>query len=177
LEQQGAVPPSEAGSSRLGRLLLSAPLAAASGVFAATDDSQATPPQSSDSSSVSGDFSGFDGTTVVSVEPIIIPITDDVNDRTQVVQTEVNLEKGIAALVALQVANQQEGNQTKEPRVVAEEGLLFMESNADYCCVGGSTNGVGAFIAACLASIAGDRCHAESKTETSDDERTGSKEE
>ena len=119
LEQQaiksdGVAVHSEAGSSRLGRLLLSSTASTAGrGVFGSA--SEVTPPQSSDSSTDDDDFSGFDDSKVVSVEPIIIPIEDDMNgnDGNQVVQTEVNLEKNIAALVALQVASQQE-NESKE---------------------------------------------------------------
>lgn len=143
LEQQaiksdGVAVHSEAGSSRLGRLFLSSTTSTAGrGAFGSSDE-VITPPQSSDcSTDDDDDFSGFDDSKVVSVEPIIIPIKDDMNDNegTQVVQSEVNLEKNIAALVALQVASQQQMKQRKEPEVVAEEGVLFVESNADDCCI------------------------------------------
>jgi hypothetical protein len=157
LEQQavksdGVAVHSEAGSSRLGRLFLSSTASTAGrGVFGS---GEVTPPQSSDCSTDDDDFSGFDDSKVISVEPIIIPIKDDMNDNdgTQVVQTEVNLEKNIAALVALQIASQQEMKQRKEPEVVAEEGVLFVQSNADDCCIN-PLSYCGEYEAACLEPV------------------------
>jgi len=108
---------SEAGSSRLGRLLTAAVHGSRGGNM-----SEATPPQSS---SDEGDsFSEFDDG--VSVEPIIVPI-DNTEDYVNTVESE-ELEPGIAELVALQIVSQ-ELKQGREPDI--EEGVVFVDNSGD----------------------------------------------
>ena len=54
-------------------------------------------------------------------------------------------------------------NQRKEPEVVAEEGVLFVESNAADCCVDPLLN-CGECVAACLEPVVGDCENAEENT-------------
>eukprot|EP00544_Gedaniella_sp_CCMP2646_P003279 CAMPEP_0202507430 /NCGR_PEP_ID=MMETSP1361-20130828/51719_1 /ASSEMBLY_ACC=CAM_ASM_000849 /TAXON_ID=210615 /ORGANISM="Staurosira complex sp., Strain CCMP2646" /LENGTH=1296 /DNA_ID=CAMNT_0049141551 /DNA_START=26 /DNA_END=3916 /DNA_ORIENTATION=+ len=120
---------SEAGSSRLGRLLLSTAGTVHGGSHATMNPSEATPSQSSSDD----DFSAFDGCTT-SVEPIIVPIdTDDYMESVEVEEGRCGLESGTAVLVTSHAVSD-------EPKVAKEvppstdtdvdEGLLFIESIA-----------------------------------------------
>ena len=131
---------SEAGSSRLGRMLLSTAATVHCGVRATKHQSEATPSQSSSDD----DFSGFDGGDFdgcgISVEPIILPIdTDEYMESIEVQEGGRDLESGIAALASQVVPDEpnlakepvQEPKPTKEPPSTdmnADEGALFIES-------------------------------------------------
>lgn len=121
---------SEAGSSRLGRLLLSTAVSVCGGPRVIMNPSEATPSQSSSDDDFSG--GGFDGCGI-SVEPIIVPVDiDDYVESVEVDEGRRDLESGTAALVTTQVISD-ETKVAKEPPstdVNVDEGILFIESTA-----------------------------------------------
>jgi hypothetical protein len=117
---------SEAGSSRLGRLLLSTAGTVHGGSHTTMNPSEATPSQSSSDD----DFSAFDGCTT-SVEPIIVPIdTDDYMESVEVEEGRSGLESGTAVLVTSQAVPNEPKVAKEEPPSTdtdVDEGLLFIE--------------------------------------------------
>ena len=119
---------SEAGSSRLGRLLGATAAAVQSGGrFPASHGGDVTPPQSSSEES-SGDFSEFDG-EAVSVEPIILPIdTYDYVHENVDMDTSTDLESGVAALLSMQGVSQEANVDSEKDNVDGEEAVLFLNA-------------------------------------------------